>query len=135
MILMTDPRNETLSKSALQLAHIGQDFYGRGWVLGTSGNFSAVVNQTPLRLLITASGMHKGQLTMEQFVQIDEQSKVIAGAGRPSDETKRRNGPRDSPSAERFRRRAGATRPLGRPSILGACQVPCLMVSNSAWVC
>jgi len=87
-ILMTDSSNETSSKSALLLAQIGQDFYRRGWVLGTSGNFSAVVNPDPFRLLITASGMHKGQLTAEQFVQIDEQANVIAGAGRPSDETR-----------------------------------------------
>lgn len=83
---MTDSNEETLSKSTL-LAQIGQDFYRRGWVLGTSGNFSAVTSQNPLRLLITASGMHKGQLTAEQFVQIDETGKVMAGTGRPSDET------------------------------------------------
>lgn len=85
-IVMTDSNNELLSESALLLAEIGQDFYRRGWVLGTSGNFSAVVNQAPLRLLVTASGMHKGQLTPEQFVQIDEEATVVAGAGRPSDE-------------------------------------------------
>ncbi len=83
---MTDSTNEILSKSGL-LANIGQDFYRRGWVLGTSGNFSAVAGQNPLRLLITASGMHKGQLTAERFVQIDATGKVMAGAGRPSDET------------------------------------------------
>lgn len=85
-MIMTDSSNEILAKSAL-LAQIGQDFYRRGWVLGTSGNFSAVANHDPLRLLITASGMHKGQLTAEQFVQIDENAGVLAGAGRPSDET------------------------------------------------
>lgn len=83
---MTDSTNEILSKSGL-LANIGQDFYRRGWVLGTSGNFSAVAGQNPLRLLITASGMHKGQLTAERFVQIDATGKVVAGVGRPSDET------------------------------------------------
>ncbi|MEP7343253.1 MAG: methylthioribulose 1-phosphate dehydratase [Acidobacteriota bacterium] len=85
---MTDSNTASLSESALLLAEIGRDFYRRGWVLGTSGNFSAVVNQVPLRLLVTASGMHKGQLTPEQFVQIDEQAQVIAGAGRPSDEAR-----------------------------------------------
>ncbi len=84
----TNPSRESISEAALLLTQIGQDFYRRGWVLGTSGNFSAVVSPAPLRLLITASGMHKGQLTTEQFVQIDEQLKVVAGAGRPSDEAK-----------------------------------------------
>src|SRR5262245_61713417 len=71
-----------------QLAEIGRNFYGRGWVLGTSGNFSAVVSQAPLRLAITASGMEKGRLTDDQFVLVDERGEVIAGTGRPSDETK-----------------------------------------------
>lgn len=78
---------EKLPEIASLLAQIGQDFYRRGWVLGTSGNFSAVVNPSPLRLFITSSGRHKGQLTAEQFVQIDESGNVITGAGRPSDET------------------------------------------------
>lgn len=83
---MTDSNEEHISKANF-LAQIGRDFYRRGWVLGTSGNFSAVTNQTPLRLLITASGNHKGQLTAEDFVQIDETATVLTGAGRPSDET------------------------------------------------
>jgi methylthioribulose-1-phosphate dehydratase len=83
---MTTSTGELISESALLLAEIGRDFYRRGWVLGTSGNFSAVVNQAPLCLLITASGMHKGRLVPEQFVQIDDEAQVVAGIGRPSDE-------------------------------------------------
>ncbi len=71
-----------------QLAEAGRNFYRRGWVLGTSGNFSAVVGEAPLRLLITSSGMDKGQLTDQHFVLIDEQCEIVAGAGKPSDETK-----------------------------------------------
>ena len=48
---MTDS-NELLSTTNF-LAQIGRDFYRRGWVLGTSGNFSAVESRNPLRLLIT----------------------------------------------------------------------------------
>lgn len=73
---------------AASLAECGRNFYQRGWVLGTSGNFSAVVNRDPLRLLITASGNDKGQLTTEQFVHVDETCQVIAGTGKPSDETR-----------------------------------------------
>jgi ribulose-5-phosphate 4-epimerase/fuculose-1-phosphate aldolase len=36
-----------------RLAETGRLFYQRGWVLGTSGNFSAVMSRDPLRLLIT----------------------------------------------------------------------------------
>src|SRR5437867_3764125 len=35
---------------------IGRDFHARGWVLGTSGNFSAVVSRSPLRIAVTGSG-------------------------------------------------------------------------------
>jgi ribulose-5-phosphate 4-epimerase/fuculose-1-phosphate aldolase len=42
-----------------QLVDVGRGFYSRGWVMGTSGNFSAVLATRPLRLLITPSAAHK----------------------------------------------------------------------------
>ncbi|MGH9448546.1 MAG: class II aldolase/adducin family protein, partial [Terriglobia bacterium] len=36
------------------LCQTGRQFYDRGWVLGASGNFSAIVSRIPLRLAITA---------------------------------------------------------------------------------
>ena len=77
-----------VAETIKQLAEIGRNFYDHGWVLGTSGNFSAVICDAPLRLAITASGMDKGRLTDDQFVLIDKQGEVIAGVGRPSDEAK-----------------------------------------------
>lgn len=44
------------SDSAAALAEISHRFYGRGWVLGTSGNFSVIASRDPLRIAITASG-------------------------------------------------------------------------------
>lgn len=76
-----------VAETADQLAQLGRNFYQRGWVLGTSGNFSAVVSEEPFRLMITASGFDKDQLTAEQFVQLDGQGAMIAGIGKPSDET------------------------------------------------
>ena len=64
---------------AASLAEAAAGFYHRGWALGTSGNFSAVVSPEPLRLMITASGMDKGRLTTDQFVQVDGGGEVIAG--------------------------------------------------------
>ena len=55
--------------------------------LGTSGNFSAVVNERPLRLAITPTGLDKGALDPEQFLEIDEAARVIRGNGQPSAET------------------------------------------------
>ena len=71
---------------ATALAGIGKGFYARGWVLGTSGNLSAVISHDPLRLAITASGADKGNLTSEQILQIDGDGNMIAGTGKPSDE-------------------------------------------------
>jgi methylthioribulose-1-phosphate dehydratase len=75
------------SELARLLVDVGRDFYRRGWVMGTSGNFSAVVSRDPLSLAITASGLDKGRLREENILQIDERGDVIAGQGRPSDET------------------------------------------------
>lgn len=69
-----------------QLADLGRHYYARGWALGTSGNFSAVVSRDPLRLAITPSGVDKGLLTADQIVAIDANGDVVAGLGRPSAE-------------------------------------------------
>lgn len=69
------------------LAEAGRDFYGRGWVSGTSGNFSAVASTEPLRLSITASGADKGALDARHILQVDAQGRVTRGRGRPSDES------------------------------------------------
>jgi methylthioribulose-1-phosphate dehydratase len=75
------------SELAAELVAVGRLFYGRGWVLGTSGNFSAVASRAPLRLAITASGVDKGRLAVEHILEIDDAAQVVAGAGRPSAET------------------------------------------------
>jgi methylthioribulose-1-phosphate dehydratase len=77
-----------LHEQAVALIEIGKNFYARGWVLGTSGNFSAVLSRAPLQLAITASGNDKGNLMPEQILLVDETGAVIAGQGKPSDETK-----------------------------------------------
>ena len=68
------------------LVTVGGAFYGRGWVLGTSGNFSAVLSTDPLRLVITSSGIDKGNLSAEHFLEIDETGHVVRGNYKPSAE-------------------------------------------------
>ncbi len=82
------PEARRFSPLARQLAELGRNFYARGWALGTSGNFSAVVTREPLRLAITSTGVDKGALTVDQIVQIDARRKVLVGSGRPSVEAK-----------------------------------------------
>jgi methylthioribulose-1-phosphate dehydratase len=76
------------SDLARLLAGVGREFYARGWVLGTSGNFSAVSAAEPLRLTITPSGADKGALTPASLLQIDAEGVLVRGSGRPSDETR-----------------------------------------------
>jgi methylthioribulose-1-phosphate dehydratase len=70
-----------------KLSEAGFDFYRRGWVLGTSGNFSAVLKRKPLRVCITASGNEKGALDETHFLEIDDNAEVLQGFGKPSAET------------------------------------------------
>jgi methylthioribulose-1-phosphate dehydratase len=75
------------AEAAACLAEIGKGFNARGWVLGTSGNFSAVISREPLRLAITSTGLDKGALIPTQFLEIDGDASVVRGDGRPSAET------------------------------------------------
>lgn len=80
------PTAAPFAELAAQLADIGRHCYARGWALGTSGNFSALVSRDPLRLAITASGVDKGLLSAGQILEIDEDGKVVGGSGTPSAE-------------------------------------------------
>jgi methylthioribulose-1-phosphate dehydratase len=79
--------SESFQQHAIPLAEISQTLYARGWVLGTSGNFSAVVSRDPLRLAISPSGVDKGSLSADQILLIDEHAKVVSHhQAKPSDE-------------------------------------------------
>jgi methylthioribulose-1-phosphate dehydratase len=84
--VVSKPNDTRFAEAAACLAEIGKGFYERGWVLGTSGNFSAVISRDPLRLAITSTGLDKSGLTPEQFLEIDNAANVVQGAGRPSAE-------------------------------------------------
>lgn len=74
-------------ETAIALADCGSEFYRRGWVLGTSGNFSALLESEPLKLCITASGNEKGNLDETHFLEVNENAEVLNGFGKPSAET------------------------------------------------
>ena len=79
---------EGLEELAAGLANVAKGFYARGWLLGTSGNLSAVVQREPLRLAMSPSGIDKGELTPEQVLSIDENARIVsAHGGKPSDES------------------------------------------------
>jgi len=49
----------------------GAYFFQRGWSVGTSSNYSVVLDRDPYELLVTASGKDKGRLTELDFVRVD----------------------------------------------------------------
>jgi methylthioribulose-1-phosphate dehydratase len=60
--------DEAFRDTASGLVAISRSFYARGWALGTSGNFSAVLSRDPLRLAITPSGADKGELIADRIL-------------------------------------------------------------------
>jgi methylthioribulose-1-phosphate dehydratase len=66
--------NETLID---QLRECGQLFHRRGWSVGTSSNYSAVLSNDPAELIVTASGKDKGRLDREDFVHVGPDGKPI----------------------------------------------------------
>src|SRR5215510_15855433 len=73
---------------AEHLSIVARDFQRRGCALGTSGNFSAVIEREPLRIAITASSLDKGRLQPENILEIDAGGKVVGKTiGKPSAET------------------------------------------------
>ncbi|WP_254508628.1 methylthioribulose 1-phosphate dehydratase [Anatilimnocola floriformis] len=70
------------------LCETGHWLWQRGFSLGTSSNYSVVVNRNPLQLLLTASGKDKGHLTRSDFVVVDDQGKPTSpGQPKSSAET------------------------------------------------
>lgn len=73
---------------AVGLAQVAKGFHARGWLLGTSGNLSAVVQTEPLRIAMSPSGVDKGELKPEQLLSIDENARIVSHhEGKPSDES------------------------------------------------
>lgn len=68
-----------------RLIEFGRQFHLRGWVPATGGNFS--VRRRSDRVLITPSGVHKGELRCRDFIEVDLDGRVCAGIGNSSYET------------------------------------------------
>jgi methylthioribulose-1-phosphate dehydratase len=70
------------------LSATGHMFWQRGWSLGTSSNYSVVLNRSPIELLITASGREKQNLSSADFVTVDRLANPIGThSPKPSAET------------------------------------------------
>jgi methylthioribulose-1-phosphate dehydratase len=60
-----------------QLVRVGRRFDERGWVMGTSGNFSVVISHDPLRLAITPSAAFKGELQADHILEMDDRGATV----------------------------------------------------------
>lgn len=82
--LYPSPLSKHYLKRVLQLSQLS---FERGWHPGTGGNFS--VRSGPNVAWVSASGRHKGQLRLSDFLPIDVSSALpLAGIyQKPSDET------------------------------------------------
>ncbi len=78
---------ETLAQDRLAQAMIdaGALFHRRGWVPATGGNFSARLSSE--RMLITASGVHKGELERADFLVADMDGRPLETGRKSSYET------------------------------------------------
>jgi methylthioribulose-1-phosphate dehydratase len=57
--------------------------------MGTSGNFSVVSSRKPLRLIISSSGVPKGELKAADFIEVDAAARPVRRTRlRPSAETR-----------------------------------------------
>jgi len=80
--------SDDFSGLASSLAATAKSFHARGWMLGTSGNLSAVVQRDPLRLAMSPSGVDKGELSPDQLLSIDENARIVSQHNaKPSDES------------------------------------------------
>ena len=59
----------------------------RGWAPGTGGNFSVVVSEKPLQLLVTRSGVDKHSVSPEELLLVNRAGKVLNSRAKPSAET------------------------------------------------
>jgi methylthioribulose-1-phosphate dehydratase len=78
----------TLADAADELVRLGTDFHRRNWMLGTSGNLSAVLSRDPMRVAITASSIDKGRMNARPILEVDGEGAMTRSAeGKPSAET------------------------------------------------
>jgi methylthioribulose-1-phosphate dehydratase len=80
-----------LTIKAMEICKVGRFLYNKGWAPATSGNYSCRLDQN--HILITVSGLHKGELTPEDFMVLDYRSGKILNEAfnsgkKPSAETR-----------------------------------------------
>jgi methylthioribulose-1-phosphate dehydratase len=84
MVSLPNPAAESFGAEIDALCATARWCYAKGWVPATSGNFSA---RSGGHILITPTGLDKGQLIPADLLEIDLEGRMLAGRGKPSAET------------------------------------------------
>ena len=81
---------DTVAAAGERLAAAAARLAALGWMRGTAGNLSEVLQRDPLRLVVTAGGVDKGDLERTDVVVVDVDGAAVEVAGvaprRPSAE-------------------------------------------------
>ena len=75
----------TREQLAQQIVDAGRFLYGRGWSPATSSNYSTRLS--PSEALLTVSGKHKGQLSVDDVLATDLSGNSLEPGKKPSAET------------------------------------------------
>jgi len=113
-------QRNSFRNAATRLSEIGREFYGRGWALGTSGNFSAVISRNPMRMAITATGIDKGNLNPDEILMVN--------AGGPA-----RNRPGKSADSHAASRATASAETLLHIAIARIRRVGAILHTHSVW--
>ena len=70
-------KTSLFNQTSKDLILAGNFFHSKGWAPATSGNYSAKVND---KIAITASGCHKGELTTDDIIIIDNKANILETA-------------------------------------------------------
>lgn len=87
--ITTTLKNQDLkvATAKAELIKVSKHFYSKGWMMGTSGNLSVLINE-PIEFLITTSGKDKGELTEKDFLLVNENGEPVQETNqKPSAET------------------------------------------------
>lgn len=83
MTVHAEPTDQQVVAAGGRLAIEAARFAGLGWMRGTSGNLSEVLDREPLRLAVTASAVDKGEMTDTDVVVVDAAGAPVSIAGLP----------------------------------------------------
>ena len=80
--------NQAIAEGVEGLRDVGRLFHGFKWSLGTSSNYSVVLQRDPMRILLTSSGNDKRLLREQDFVEcvmeLGRVAEVLCCGGRRS---------------------------------------------------